>query len=306
MNGTGLVIENYLEVLAGNGAPALFAKGLHSLSALDHLGNGRSLVCLLHQELLLGLHITGFGPRHVLRKQELYLYKVLAVCIQLGKVIGDAVDLLHAGTVYHAVFHHGQVVLHALAVFPQRSLHGILQGHEVVLVVHLYGALLGIHHLYGHGLIDLLHLVVLRLGLAVAEDDAVHHELAVVRRVAEVAAVCQIACAVGLIVIQRLVHPVPDGTAAEEVGALNGIPIVHQVTYGITHGVGILRDVERILDAVLASHGTAHPSDGGILVGTHVHNVIVALVLHGACGVKSLECLVGGHKVLAGTGLVAQ
>ena len=61
-----------------------------------------------------------------------------------------------------------------------------------------------------------------------------------------------------------------------------------------------------ILDAVVALHGAAHPVDRGILVGAHVDDVVVAFILHGACGVEGLDGVVGFHKVLARSGLVAQ
>ena len=99
------------------------------------------------------------------------------------------------------------------------------------------------------------------LGLAVTEDDTVHHELAIVGGVAEVTAVCEVACAILLVVVHGLVYPVPDSTTAEEVGALDSLPVVDEVTYGITHRVGILRDVEGVLDAILTGHGTLCPTD---------------------------------------------
>ena len=103
-----------------------------------------------------------------------------------------------------------------------------------------------------------------------------------------------------------LIHPVPDGTAHEEVGALYGVPVVHQSAHGVTHGVGILGDVEGIDHVVFSLHGFLYPGDGGILVGTHVDDVVVALVLHGAGGVVSLDGFVSLHEVVAGSGLVAQ
>ena len=64
--------------------------------------------------------------------------------------------------------------------------------------------------------------------------------------------------------------------------------------------------MEGVLDVVLAGNSTACPADRGILVGAHVHNVVVTLVLNGACGVKCLQGIVGGNEVLAGTCLVTQ
>ena len=56
----------------------------------------------------------------------------------------------------------------------------------------------------------------------------------------------------------------------------------------------------------LAGHSGLHPCDGGILVGPHVHDGVVALILHRTAGIEGLDGLVGLHEIVAGTGLVAQ
>ena len=139
------------------------------------------------------------------------------------------------------------------------------------------------------------------------EEDTVHTEHTAVGLVAEVASVGQVAVArLRVVVVERLVHPVPDGGSAEEVGRLDSFPVVDEVAHGITHRVSVFRYVEGVLDVVLACHSTTHPRDGRILVGTHVHDVVVALVLNGARGIELMEGIVGRHKVLARPGLVAQ
>ena len=64
--------------------------------------------------------------------------------------------------------------------------------------------------------------------------------------------------------------------------------------------------MEGILDIVLAGYGTTCPADRGILVRTHIHDVVVALVLYGASSVECLQCIVGSHEVVARTCLVTQ
>ena len=64
--------------------------------------------------------------------------------------------------------------------------------------------------------------------------------------------------------------------------------------------------MERILQLVLALNGSLHPCDGWILVGTHVHDVVVALILNRATGVVSLDGIVAVHEGLARTSLVTQ
>ena len=104
-----------------------------------------------------------------------------------------------------------------------------------------------------------------------------------------------------------MVHPIPDGTATEKVRTLDSLPIIHEVAQGITHGMGIFRNMIGILDTLpIPLDSITHPIDTGILVGTHINNVIIALVLYGAACVKCLDSIVGCHEVLTRTCLIAQ
>ena len=95
-----------------------------------------------------------------------------------------------------------------------------------------------------------------------------------------------------------MVYPVPDSTPTEEVGALDSLPVVGESAAGVTHGVGILGDVEGVLDLVLALDSTFDPAYGRVLVGAHVHDVVVTLVLDGASGVYGLGGPVALDEVL--------
>ena len=132
-------------------------------------------------------------------------------------------------------------------------------------------------------LVYLFHFIILRFRFQIAEYDTVHNELTVVRSIAEITAISQVAFTGFLvIVVHRLVYPVPDCAAAEEVGRFDSFPVVHQVTAGITHRVSIFRNVERIFDVIVAFHSTAHPADGRILVGTHIDDIVVTFILNRA------------------------
>ena len=63
--------------------------------------------------------------------------------------------------------------------------------------------------------------------------------------------------------------------------------------------IGILDTLVRTL------HRIAHPTYRRILVGAHIYDIIVTLVLHGAW-VKSLDSLVRCHKIVARTSLITQ
>ena len=71
--------------------------------------------------------------------------------------------------------------------------------------------------------------------------------------------------------------------------------------------MGVFGNVEGIFNTLIRTlSDILGQADGGILVGAHIDDVVVALILHGAAGVESLDGLIGLDKVLAGAGFVAQ
>ena len=261
-----------------------------------------------NRQLFFHLHISLLCPRHVTAQEELHFDEVFGFGVERSIVIGQFE--VHALTSLHGFADTLQrlVLQHADTVFPERPDNVVVcERFKVVLVENLNLSLLHIDRLDADVLIDFLHFIVLCLGREVGLHDAVHAEHAVVGLVvhAEVAAVAEEAVTV-VVAIHRLVHPVPDGAADEEVRAFDGVPIVHEVADGVTHGVSIFRDVVGIFDLVVTLHGTLHPGDGRILVGTHVHDVVVAFVLHGAGGVVGFDGVVGFNEVVARSCLVAE
>ena len=132
-------------------------------------------------------------------------------------------------------------------------------------------------------LVYLFHFIILRFRFQIAEYDTVHNELTVVRSIAEITAISQVAFTGFLvIVVHRLVYPVPDTAALEDRIFLDDVPVVLQIAHTITHRVSIFRNVERIFDVIVAFHSTAHPADGRILVGTHIDDIVVTFILNRA------------------------
>ena len=305
---TFAVVKLQREAVARHGGEVFGFLYRRTLHRSCHRRQGRLLAGSLHGQLLFHLHEALLGPRHILTQQELNLHKVFAFGGQLAVVVGQGVSHLLARAEDVARTLEGGAFLYLLPVFPQGPYHiDIGQRLEVALVEDFNLALRHVYCLDAHVLIDLLHFIVLGLGLMAGEEDAVHAEHAAVGLVAEVASVGQVAVArLRVVVVECLVHPVPNGGSTEEVGRLDSFPVVDEVAHGVAHRVGIFGYVEGVLDVVLARHGTAHPRDGGILVGAHVHDVVVALVLNGARGVELMEGVVGRHEVLARSGLVAQ
>ena len=169
---------------------------------------------------------------------------------------------------------------------------------------------------HAHGLIDVLDLPVRRLEGAVGEDAAVHHELTVRRRVAEVAAVGDDQPVPSSpfpipsspfpipLLIQALVHPVPDAAADDYVGTLEGVLIVLQVAHRVHHVVRVFAEEVRTL-RIHVSSAAADAVNRRIHVGVDVGGRPVALVVRGTRPVAFVYRLVGRLEVLAGTRFVA-
>ena len=263
-----------------------------------------------HGELFFHLHVALVGPRLLFGEQELNLHEILLRRVETVVAVVERVGFPFAGSEGEARFGERAVhqSLHGVAVSVERPAN-VVAGEigEVVFVEDLDASGARVHAGHAHVLIYLLDLVVLSLRREVGAHHSVHAEHAVVGFVAEVAAVAPIACAIGRIVVDRLIDPVPNGAADEVVCAFDGFPVVNQVAYGVTHGVGVLRNVERIFDTLVRSlHGIVHPTDRGVLIRAHVHDIVVALVLHRSTLVEFLDGVVGIDEILARAGFVAQ
>ena len=87
-------------------------------------------------------------------------------------------------------------------------------------------------------LVDILHLVIMRMGLAVRTNQSVNAERSVVGLVAEVTAIGIIFHAFACL-LDALVYPVPYSCASDAAISIDHIPILLQITHRVTHGVGI-------------------------------------------------------------------
>ena len=103
-----------------------------------------------------------------------------------------------------------------------------------------------------------------------------------------------------------MVNPVPDSTTTDIVRTLNSLPVVGQATASVPHRVGIFGDVEGVLDVVLPGSSSFNPRNGGILIGAHIYDVVVALVLHWARSVHTLRGLIALNEVHPWARLVAK
>ena len=139
------------------------------------------------------------------------------------------------------------------------------------------------------------------------QQDPIHTKHPAIGLVAKVPSIGEIAVA-GLRIgrPECLIHPVPYCTAHEEVGALDRLPVVDEVAHRIAHTVGILADVEGVLQIILPLYRLPHPGDGGVLIGAYVDDVVIPLVLHRARLVKGLDRIVSGDEALPRPRLIAE
>ena len=151
----------------------------------------------------------------------------------------------------------------------------------------------------------MLHLPIARLFLAVGEYDTIEHKLAVIGLIAKVTAVCKNHLAVLVLFPKALIHPIPNRRAENHIGRFNCVLIVLQVAHCVAHIVRIFGNVERFLGLVMRSF-PLHPVYARILVGIHIHNGIVALVLQGARLIDCTNRICGSLEVLARACLIAK
>ena len=64
--------------------------------------------------------------------------------------------------------------------------------------------------------------------------------------------------------------------------------------------------MERIFHVIFTLNGLTSPSDRRILVRTHIHDIVVTLVLNRTAGVELLDGIVGSLEVVTRAGLVTQ
>ena len=80
---------------------------------------------------------------------------------------------------------------------------------------------------------------------AVRPDDAVRHEIAVVRHIAEVAAIGPVRLALWIELFDAVVNPFPDVAALEAVMFFDCVPIIREAAVAVAHGVRIFTHDQR-------------------------------------------------------------
>ena len=279
---------------------------LESCTICGHLGY--ILVRRIHTaaefKLFRHLHVAFPCPRHIAGKEEFNIHGHIVPSL-LAEYLDRNLHLLgsagsKSGNALYRTF------LYNLAVLAYLIHHIMVERNEIVFVEHFNLAFAGINQFHTYILINLLYLKVLRFGAKVRQHDSIHTEHTVIGPVAVVATITKIFVSIGGISVNCLVYPVPNGSTAEVVGTFHCRPIVNQVSGSITHRVGIFRNMVRILHICLTRCNMLNPSYRGILVRTHIHNIVVAFVLYGTASVIVLNGLISRNEVVTGTGFVTQ
>ena len=154
----------------------------------------------------------------------------------------------------------------------------------------------------------------------VGQDHAVHHEVAVVDDLSEVAAVgVELGALLGP-AEQPVITPFPDEAAVQPAVAGGQRIVLSERTRSVAHGVRVLAHQERFaadpagLGRPAAVEGTGFTTDRCGLDQVRVHPRVdvgvragvITLVVHGAFGVPGVHPLGGGGQVDSGAGLVAE
>ena len=304
---TGLRIELRSEILAIYHDDVTFRHSLQSIASSYRCNRSYTFGCL-DSQLFFHLCIALLSPWHIGTKEELYLHKVFALCIEVGKVIRQSHYLLATWQYSHARALYRSILLYAYTILPKWPYNLIIvQWFEVVFIEDLYLALLRIEHLQVYVLVYLLHFIILWFASQVRHHNTVHTEGTIVWFVTKVTTIAEETVASLLVVVVKtMVNPFPDSTTDEEVGTFHRIPIIHQVTTSVTHRVSIFRNMIRILDVVLTSYRTLYPCDRRILVGTYIYDVVVTFVLYRATLIECLDSIVSSNKVITRTCFVTQ
>ncbi|GJC92965.1 hypothetical protein ColKHC_01791 [Colletotrichum higginsianum] len=229
-----------------------------------------------------------------------------------GFASGDLGDLEGSGGEESGAVFITQTSLVSISVLElfSKEGNGVVDADKVVLVlddklVALDGQL--------ERLVGLLQLDQAGRGVVGAVEQAVHDKGAIVRTLAKVAAVGVVSLAVGLLLPDAVVRPLPDVASLETGVLLKDLDVVVEAAGAVAHGVAVLAEDDGLVEAAvlfdaLGLDQVAQTADGGVHVRVHVRRLglDVALVVDGAARVEVAGVLVHGLVVVAVKGLVAE
>ena len=187
--------------------------------------------------------------------------------------IGIVFDRRNSKVLYLPLLYQFSVLRYGIKKTVVLHLHHIVAEHDIQLVAVEFESHRGIY---------LLHLKILGSRFAVGRYDALYAECLQVRNIAEVAAVCHHQLAVAAAFEDSFVRPFPDEAAEHALMAVYLVPIVFEVSQGISHGMGILTGEDRTV-VVGLSGNTEQSFPTGIFRTFHVvvlHSRIEILTLH--------------------------
>ena len=271
------------------------------------LGNALASLRSFHFQLFLCLHIAFLCPRHIVREHESHTHEIFLVGFQQRTV--QAQRNKEFGTRRYGFYVGKCAAGYFVTVFLKNPFYVVNRRFEIVLVEHLYPAVSCAQiPVYCHRniLINLFHFIILRFWRKIREHHSVKTESTVVGIVAEITAIGYVAFTLRSVVVKSVINPFPNGSAAKEIGRFNGIPIIHEISSGISHGMSVFGNMKRVFQLGISLHGIPYPSYRRILIGTHVYNFVIALILYGTRSIEILYSLVACLEIIARSRFVAQ
>ena len=157
-----------------------------------------------------------------------------------------------------------------------------------------------------------LHLLEFRTLFARTGQDAVAHEVALVRAGIVVARVQTAEALLHFFgIVDALIHPVPNGTTHTRIARFDSVPIFAEVTDSVAHGVGVFANKHRFVHVVAIF---LHPRDVGVHLRIEIREAFAtegttnarSFVVHGARGIHLLRQIIAGTEILPVAALVAQ
>ncbi len=118
---------------------------------------------------------------------------------------------------------------------------------EQVFTADLKGQRILFFHAELEKLLRMLRLIQRRMRSAIGEDQAIHTELAVVWRVAEVTAVGLPRLALFIIARQALIDPIPDKAALQTGMLTKRLPVFGIAAEAVAHSVSVLAQDQRTI-----------------------------------------------------------
>ena len=254
----------------------------------------------VNRKLLMSNAETGLCPKLVLLQAEVYVEMVFRAVLEFDfrhldrNVLFLVRSDIQLGTVNFPFFDD-------LAVFLDLpvTIEEITQVQEEVTAFDAELALRSVHVPHANLAVLILDFPHFGLNLAIGEHESVRAEVVVVLPVAPHAAKFPVRSA---LVVQALVDKVPDEAAEGARIPVKSVHVFLQIAHGVAHGVFVFAKHHGLVSIVVTVDVIVTP----VHLAHHIGIVVVAFVMHVACGVNLVGTFTFRSEHVSVTRLVTQ